>query len=424
MKKQGLTPSKGWYFGWNIVMAASLLTMITVGMRMSIGPFVIPMSEGLGVTRSWLSGVVAIGMLFYGIGMPIAGYFVARRGTRFVLIIGAILVSISLLGTIYATNTWLFTFFYGILLSMGLAFTSPVAFTQLISRWFIKRRAMALLFLSTGSMAGIAIMTPLFTAMIKQVGWENTMLGYAAVFAGLTLLVAFTVVRENPPKHADLYGADIPQVVTNESIKAQTPPALSFSEVLKTRPFWQICAGVFACGFSMNLLGTHAVPMLVDHGFSKEVSSFGISLIGFVAMFSTVMIGRIASRVEHRYILMMIYLVRGIAFLCLVSVMTPLQLYIVTIIGGLVWAGNMGLSSSMLADLYGAKMVGMLYGWAFLGHQIGATLSTWLGGWGYERYGTHWIAFGAAGALLILASMISVRLPKRTDYRTAVIGKK
>ena len=100
MKKQGLTPSKGWYFGWNIVMAASLLTMITVGMRMSIGPFVIPMSEGLGVTRSWLSGVVAIGMLFYGIGMPIAGYFVARRGTRFVLIIGAILVSISLLGTI------------------------------------------------------------------------------------------------------------------------------------------------------------------------------------------------------------------------------------------------------------------------------------------------------------------------------------
>src|SRR5699024_625633 len=122
------------------------------------------------------------------------------------------------------------------------------------------------------------------------------------------------------------------------------------------------CAGVFACGFSMNLLGTHAVPMLVDHGFSKEVSSFGISLIGFVAMFSTVMIGRIASRVEHRYILMMIYLVRGIAFLCLVSVMTLLQLYIVTIIGGLVWAGNMGLSSSMLADLYGAKMVGMLYG--------------------------------------------------------------
>ena len=138
--------SQRWYYGWTIVLAAALLTMITVGMRMSIGPFVIPMSEGLDMSRSHLSAVIAFGMMVYGIGMPIAGYCVNRFGTRTTLIIGAILVSLSLIFTVYTNNLWIFALNYGGLLSFGLAFTSPVAFTQLISRWFIAKRTMALIF--------------------------------------------------------------------------------------------------------------------------------------------------------------------------------------------------------------------------------------------------------------------------------------
>ena len=40
-------------------------------------------------------------------------------------------------------------------------------------------------------------------------------------------------------------------------------------------------------------------------------------------------------------------------------------------------------------------------------------ISSWLGGWAFERYGTHWIAFGAAGVLLLLAAGIALRLPQR-----------
>ena len=72
--------------------ASSLLTLLTVGMRLGIGPFFLPMVEDLGFSRSLLAGIVAIGMLFYGIGMPLGGYLVARRGTRFVLLLGAAIV--------------------------------------------------------------------------------------------------------------------------------------------------------------------------------------------------------------------------------------------------------------------------------------------------------------------------------------------
>ncbi len=82
-------------------------------------------------------------------------------------------------------------------------------------------------------------------------------------------------------------------------------------------------------------------------------------------------------------------------------------------IGGLVWAGSIALSSAILADLYGVRLVGVLYGLAYVGHQLGGMLSAWLGGWGYERFGTHWVAFGASAALLLAAAVVAVQLPTR-----------
>ena len=137
---------------------------------------------------------------------------------------------------------------------------------------------------------------------------------------------------------------------------------------MRTAPFCRIFFGLFACGFSMNLLGTHGTPMLMVHGFDTFTSSMGVGLIGFVAIGGTLMLGRFADRLPRRHI---------------------------------------------LADVYSVRLVGVLYGMAYIGHQIGGTLSAWLGGWAYERYGTHWIAFGAAGVLLIAASLVALQLPRK-----------
>ncbi|MDP1952134.1 MAG: MFS transporter, partial [Betaproteobacteria bacterium] len=71
------------------------------------------------------------------------------------------------------------------------------------------------------------------------------------------------------------------------------------------------------------------------------------------------------------------------------------------------------LSSAILADVYGTRIVGILYGWTYLIHQIGGMISSWLGGWAYEKWGTHWVAFGSAGLLLLVAAAISLRLPAK-----------
>ena len=385
--------------------AASLLTLLTVGMRMGIGPFFLPMAADLGFSRSLLAGIVATGMLCYGLGMPLAAHLVGRYGTRFVLLIGTAMVVVSTIWTVTARSPVTFLLAFGVLMSIGLAFTSPVALTPVISRWFSRRRGMALFFLSTGSMAGIAVMTPVFAFAIGSAGWQSTLLGFAAVFAVLTVPLALFVIRDTAPPHADL----LPEQIPADSKAA--PGLLKFGEAVRTAPFLKICFGLFTCGFSMNLLGTHGMPMLMDHGFDATTSSLGIGLIGLVAIFGTLVLGRLADRLPRRNILAAIYLIRGLGFFALLLVGTHWELYAAATIGGVVWAGSIALSSAILGDVYGVRLVGILYGCAYLAHQIGATVSSWLGGWGYEKFGSHWVAFGTAGALLLVAAAVSLRLP-------------
>src|ERR1700712_5367716 len=161
-----------WYFGWNIVAAAAVMTLLSSGMRLSFSPFFLPMAHDLGFSRSLLSTIVAVGMLTYGLAMPIAGFLIARHGTRPVLLIGNALVIGAVIWTVNAGSPLSFFIAFSLLLSVGLGFVSPVSLTPIISGWFTRRRGMALFFLSTGSMAGMALMTPVLSFAIGHFGWR------------------------------------------------------------------------------------------------------------------------------------------------------------------------------------------------------------------------------------------------------------
>ena len=401
-----------WYFGWNIVAAATLITLLTVGMRMGIGPFFMPIAEDLQMSRSLLGGIVAIGMLCYGLGMPLAGHLAGTHGTRFVLTVGTVIVVVSIIWTVTARDPFSFFLAFGVLMSLGFSFTSPVALTPVISRWFTYRRGMALFFLSTGSMAGIALLTPILTWSIQLMGWQSTLIAFGVLFVGIMAPATLFVIRDNAPEHTDL-PADAPERSGGKSAWSPADYPLAWREAALTRPFWQVCLGLFACGYSMNLLGTHGVPMLVDHGFDAMTASYGIGLIGLVAIPSTLVLGRLSDSLQRKNLLALIYLIRGLGFFALLLVAAVWELYLVAVIGGIVWAGSIALSSAILADVYGIRIVGVLYGLAYLGHQVGAMISTWLGGWGYDAFGTHWIAFGGSGLVLLIAAAVSFRLPQR-----------
>jgi hypothetical protein len=227
-------------------------------------------------------------------------------------------------------------------------------------------------------MAGMAVLTPVLTLSIEWLSWQQTLVGFAVVFASLTVPAALFIIRDDAPANTDL----LPEQISARSQASQAAHAsLTITAALRTSPFWKIVLGLFACGFSMNLLGTHGVPMLMDHGFDAMTSSYGIGIIGLVAILGTLVLGRLSDRMPRRNILSAIYFVRGIGFFALLVVGTHWELYIAAAIGGMVWAGSIATSSAILADIYGVRLVGVMYGTAYLGHQIGAMISSWLGGW-------------------------------------------
>ncbi|NEU31750.1 MFS transporter [bacterium LRH843] len=398
------------YYGWYIVLASSIVTLVTVGMRMSVGPFFLPILADFDMTRTHLSAIIAVGMFVYGIAMPLTGYLEKILSTRFVLISGAVIVFLSCLWMIYANSVLSLLLSFGVFLSLGLAFTSPVALTPVIARWFVNKRGQALFYLATGSMAGIAVMNPVFTVLIELYGWQQTMFIFALTFLALIIPTALFVIREDVPPEADR-GHEEDQVKKKSASSQRYEKELTIKEAVKTLPFWQISLGLFACGYSMNLIGTHGIPMLVDHGFSEITASFAIGLIGLVAIAGTLLMGKLSDQMPRKNILAVIYLVRGIGFIFLVWVTTATGLYAVAIIAGFVWAGSNALSSAIITDLYGVRLVGILYGWAYFSHQVAATISSLLGGWGYETFQTHFVSFGSAALVLFVASWISYRIP-------------
>lgn len=267
---------------------------------------------------------------------------------------------------------------------------------------------MALFFLSTGSMAGMAVLTPLLTLSITLFDWQTTLVGFAITFAVVTVPAALFIIKDEVPQNSDLLQATPGSAPSaNKAATAE----LTLGAAMRTSPFLKIVLGLFACGYSMNLLGTHGVPMLMDHGFDAMTSSYGIGLIGLVAIAGTLVLGRLSDRLPRRNILGAIYFIRGLGFFALLLVGTHWELYIAATIGGMVWAGSIAASSAILADVYGVRLVGVMYGTAYLGQQVGAMISSWLGGWGFEQFGTHWLAFGSSGGLLLIAAVVSLKLP-------------
>ena len=84
------------------------------------------------------------------------------------------------------------------------------------------------------------------------------------------------------------------------------------------------------------------------------------------------------------------------------------------------WSGSVAMSTAILSDLYGTRLLGILNGWAYFGHQIGAALGSFLGGSLYDAFGTHLYSFSTAAVLATIASLTSITLPNHISFNKQI----
>ena len=398
------------FYGWWVALALSVIVFLSSGIRFTIGPFLKPVSADLGVDRGSFSLVIALSLLLYGAFMPLVGRLVDRMGSRVVCSAGAVVMAASLVLTSRMTTLWEFYLYYAVVGSLGLAATGHVMGSVTLANWFVKRRGVAMSFLGSASMAGMAILVPLAMWCILRFGWRASfvLLGIGSLIIMLPLTV--WVLRDDP-ESLGLEPDGVPAAAARRPGRATSLiERTAIAEAIQMPSFWLLTAGLFNCGFSMSLLSAHGVPMLTDHGFHPMAAASAIGFLGMTAIGGGIMLGLISDRWGRKPVLAAVYLLRLVAFGMLFLVRDPVLLLVVAAIGGVGMSGSLAMTSALTGDIFGRYSVGSIFGLIFLSHQTGSSLGSWLGGFLFDVTGGYGAAFGVAGALLLIAAILSLSI--------------
>src|ERR1700723_4578985 len=92
-KPMNLSPAAG-RFPWPLVVTASLILLITMGARQTIGLFIAPLDSATGLGFVSISLAVAIGQFVWGLGQPVFGAFADRFGPGRGVAFGGVLLGI------------------------------------------------------------------------------------------------------------------------------------------------------------------------------------------------------------------------------------------------------------------------------------------------------------------------------------------
>ena len=395
------------FYGYWVVLALSLIVLLSMGIRFAIGPFLKPVSADLGIDRGTFSLVISLSLFLYGAFMPLVGRLVDRFGSRLVCSVGAVVMAASLIGTGRMTTLWEFYLYYAVVGSLGLAATGHVMGSVALARWFVRRRGLAMSSLGAAGMAGMAVLVPVAMWCILRYGWRATfvILGVGSLLIMLPL--TRWVLRDGPESmglEPDGDAAPAPAMAT------RTIERTAIGDALRAPSFWLLSVGLFNCGFSMSLLSAHGVPMLTDHGFHPMTASSAIGFLGMTAIGGGLLLGLISDRWGRTPVLAAVYVLRLIAFGMLFFVRDPLLLLVVAAIGGVGMSGSLAMTSALTGDIFGRYSVGSIFGLIFLSHQTGAALGSWLGGALFDWTGGYGAAFSVAGALLLIAAGLSITI--------------
>lgn len=398
------------FYGWWVALALSVIVFLSSGIRFTIGPFLKPVSADLGVDRGSFSLVIATSLLLYGAFMPLVGRLVDRIGSRVVCSAGAVVMAASLVLTSRMTTLWEFYLYYAVVGSLGLAATGHVMGSVTLANWFVRRRGVAMSFLGSASMAGMAILVPLAMWCILRFGWRASfvILGIGSLLVMLPLTV--WVLRDDP-ESLGLEPDGVPAAAARRPGHATSLiERTAIAEAIQVPSFWLLTAGLFNCGFSMSLLSAHGVPMLTDHGFHPMAAASAIGFLGMTAIGGGIMLGLISDGWGRKPVLAAVYLLRLVAFGMLFLVRDPVLLLVVAAIGGVGMSGSLAMTSALTGDIFGRYSVGSIFGLIFLSHQTGSSLGSWLGGFLFDVTGGYGAAFGVAGALLLIAAILSLSI--------------
>jgi len=388
------------HYAWIVAGITFLVLLSTAGIRATPSVFIVPLEHEFGWTRAAISGAIAVNIALFGIIGPFAASLMSRWGLRRIILIAVGLLAIAVAASSYIRQPWQLFLTWGILVGMGTGVTSLVLAAIVVNRWFEQRRGLALGILSAANATGQLVFLPLLATLVTHRGWRSAV--YTVSAASVVVFMVVLVWMKNDPSDVKLrpYGA----------AKAETQPAArsiaksplnGLAWAAHSREFWVLAGTFFVCGASTNgLIGTHLIPACMDHGITEVRAAGLLAVMGIFDMMGTTLSGWLTDRFSSRYLLFWYYALRGLSLLFLpFSLAHPAGgLSFFAVFYGLDWVATVPPTVRLTTNTFGKENTGVVYGWIYTAHQLGASLAA-LGAGSIRTYlGDYRDAFWISGA--------------------------
>jgi MFS family permease len=415
------------HYGW-VVAAVTFVTLLVTAAAMGTpGVLIVPLEKEFGWSDAQISSALALRIMLFGLFGPFAAAFMNRFGVRQVIIAAMALISAGLLASLAMTQLWQLVLLWGVVVGVGTGLTAMVLAATVATRWFNHRRGLVMGMLAASNATGQLVFLPLIAELSTRFGWRASLIFIAAML-GCVALVASLFMRNRPSDlNLPIYGetkVTPPPVEGVGLVSLLMAPLYVLKEAARVPVFWVLFGTFFVCGSSTNgLVQTHFITLCHDYGLAATAAASVLAMMGIFDFFGTIGSGWLSDRFDNRWLLFWYYGLRGISLLYLpFTNFTFYGLSLFAVFYGLDWIATVPPTVKLTADRFGPEKAGMVFGWVFAGHQIGAASAAFGAGLIRTEYSTYLPAFFMAGVLCIIAAFLVMTLRKPAPKLIGVVA--
>tara|TARA_B100000941_G_scaffold269517_1_gene226847 strand:- start:14 stop:1213 length:1200 start_codon:yes stop_codon:yes gene_type:complete len=364
-----------------VIVGGCVLLLVSFGIRHSSGLYLIPISEHIQTGREVFGFAIAVQFLMIGIGSPIFGAVADKYGSSVAGLYGVIFFLIGLYMMSLVDGSFLLILSQ-IIFGFGCAGCGTAVILGAVGKAVTgKNQTLALGVVMAAGSLGQFLIVPLAGVMIELSDWQRSII-YLCFISLIMILFAITLTTKSFKSGNDDKTAQSLSSVLNDAF-------INKSYVLLT-------AGFFVCGFHVSFVATHLPAYLDDLSLPLWIGSWSLALIGLFNVFGTLYFGYLGDSKSKKNLLVILYSLRALLFLIFIFLpKTEITVLIFAALLGILWLSTVPLTSGIISVIFGSKYMSMLYGFAFLSHQVGSFMGSWFGGRLYDFYGSYEVMWWA-----------------------------
>jgi MFS family permease len=405
------------HYGW-VVAGITFLTMLaTAGAMGSAGVLIQPLEQEFGWTTAEISTALAVRLVLFGLFGPFAAAFMNRFGVRQVVSVALAMIVAGIVASFAMTEVWQLVALWGFVIGIGTGMTALVLGATVAARWFSHRRGLVVGLLTASNATGQLVFLPLLASLTEIYGWRSALSVSVAVL--LAALAAVLLLMRDRPSDLGLpaYGdraVSPPPPAPGGLMTLLTTPLIALRDASRTGVFWVLFFTFWVCGFSTNgLIQTHWISICGDFGVAPVGAAGILAVIGVFDLVGTIMSGWLSDRFDNRWLLFWFYALRGLSLIYLPFTDFGIyELSLFAVFYGLDWVATVPPTVKLAAERYGPERAGLVFGWVFAGHQLGAASAAYFAGATRTGLETYMPALFIAGTLCLMAAALILSLAR------------